>query len=91
MSTNPLLSLNPITEDPVHWRKVFGDSTLSLDGDDVLQQLDRTDGITESDRPCDTLLVYRFDDDCSAATCGHRTLFSAREEDEHPDLVFTDE
>ena len=75
-----------------HWKKVFGEPIVWVE--DVGPDEDSSAPILDAGARmfCDKLLVARFEEDISSTgSGGGRVLFSAREEDEHPDIVGNDE
>jgi hypothetical protein len=75
-----------------HWKKVFGEPIVCVE--DVGPDEDLSAPVLDAGSRmfCDKLLVARFEEDTVArGSGGGRVLFSAREEDEHPDIVGNDE
>lgn len=75
-----------------HWKRVFGEPVVTVE--DVASEEDSpTPPVDAGARMfCDKLLVVRFQEEgLGTGDCGGRMIFSAREEDEHPDIVGNDE
>jgi hypothetical protein len=77
---------------PQYWLQFFGQAADAAAHCDYPLRGSATENAAVQRDPADRVLLFRFDDDVTE-TCaerGHRILFSALEEDEHPDLVGTD-
>ena len=77
-----------------HWLQFLGDSDArGRDVDFPLSAPGSLNVAAAADYAEDRMVLFRFDDDLAPqrADLGHRILFSAREEDEHPDLVGTED
>ena len=75
-----------------HWKKVFGDPVVTVE--DVASEEDSPMPPVDAGARMfsDKLLVVRFKEEgLCMDDCGGRMIFSAREEDEHPDIVGSDE
>ncbi|MEO7598454.1 MAG: hypothetical protein ABIV50_05950 [Opitutus sp.] len=77
-----------------HWRQYFGKTQdAGHDIDLPLSPAGSSRRESVGDHGTERVVLFRFDDDVveNPNELGHRILFSAREEDEHPDLVGTED
>lgn len=78
--------------DSSHWKKVFGEPIVTVEDVASEDELPMPPVDVGARMFCDKLLVVRFQEEgFSTDDCGGRMIFSAREEDEHPDIVGSDE